>query len=85
VIVSRANTWGSFVHEIVQQSLNDALWDPAAIDAKVDDILKSPRGISEVFRAGINMEEAKREISLRTRGIPTFGKRYFNKEPQVIS
>jgi DNA replication ATP-dependent helicase Dna2 len=81
--ISRANVWGSLVHGIVQQSLKDGRWDSIAIAAKVDQLLKSPNGISEVFRLGISIEEAKREISLRTQGISNFGKRYFGKEPQV--
>jgi DNA replication ATP-dependent helicase Dna2 len=82
--ISRANVWGSFVHEIVQQSLKDGRWDSVAIATKIDELLRSPRGISEIFRAGVNLEEAKREISLRTQGISKFGKLYLAKEPQVI-
>jgi DNA replication ATP-dependent helicase Dna2 len=81
--ISRANVWGSFVHEIVQQSLKDGLWNEVAITAKVDELLRSPRGISELFRAGVNMEQAKQEISLRTKGISNFGKRYLNDVPKV--
>jgi DNA replication ATP-dependent helicase Dna2 len=81
--VSLANVWGNFVHEIVQKSLRDALWDNAAITSKVDNLLKSPRGIAELFRAGINIEQAKREISQRTQGLSGFGKRYMCTEPRV--
>lgn len=53
------------------------------IDNRVNELLKSPRGISEVFRAGVTIEEAKKEISQRTQGIANFGKRYLGKEPKV--
>ena len=67
----------------MQLCFRDSKWSEADILGKIDNILESPRGMSEVFRARVNPAEARQEILLRSRGLASFGSLFLGKSPRV--
>ncbi|KAG6333843.1 hypothetical protein ID866_5248 [Astraeus odoratus] len=78
--VTSALMWGNILHEVMQTCLLANRWDKSWIDDLIDDaILKN---LTELLRFGIGVEEATREVKLRSRGLRAFSERYIAEEPK---
>jgi DNA replication ATP-dependent helicase Dna2 len=74
------------LHEIIQSCLidwvkEDAQWDEREIDRKVENEVK--RGLDDLFRLNVSVDQAKRELKLRAVGLKTFRERYVHETPKV--
>lgn len=76
-----ALVWGNMLHEVMQASLGEGRWEPAWIDAKIDEVIS--KGLSELIKIDIAIEQAKREVSARAKGLVAFADRYISDLPKV--
>ncbi|KAI5999994.1 Dna2-domain-containing protein [Pisolithus albus] len=72
--------WGNILHEAMQTCLLANRWDKAYIDDLIEDIIT--RNLSELVKIGVTIEEAIREVTLRSKGLRVFSKRYIAEEPK---
>ncbi|THH11174.1 hypothetical protein EW146_g8137 [Bondarzewia mesenterica] len=72
--------YGNILHDVFQQSLRSGRWDSRWIENKVDSALNASLG--ELFRVGVSVETARREILDRARGVSAFGKKYIGCTPK---
>ncbi|KAI6019257.1 Dna2-domain-containing protein [Pisolithus microcarpus] len=72
--------WGNILHEVMQTCLLANRWDKAYIDDLIEDIIS--RNLSELVKIGVTIEEAMREVTLRSKGLRVFSKRYIAEEPK---
>lgn len=47
----------------------------------MDEVLGDSFG--ELFRVGVGVQTARKDIMLRAKGVETFGKRYMSEKPKV--
>lgn len=59
------------------------MWSRSEIKNKMEDILRSPSGMEELFRAGVTPEAARIEISERSKGLEFFGQHFISSAPKV--
>ena len=74
------------LHEIMQSCLIDwtkgeSKWDQREIDDKVDKEVK--RGLGDLLRLNVTVDQAKRELKLRAIGLKAFHERYIHNIPRV--
>ncbi|KAI6101441.1 Dna2-domain-containing protein [Pisolithus croceorrhizus] len=72
--------WGNILHEVMQTCLLANRWDKAYIDDLIEDAVS--RNLSELVKIGVTIEEAIREVTLRSKGLLAFSKRYIAEEPK---
>lgn len=73
--------YGNILHEVFQKCLLNNRWDAKWIGEQVDDVLGDSFG--ELFRVGVGVQTARKDIMLRAKGVETFGKRYMSEKPKV--
>ena len=80
--VTPALVWGNILHEVMQTCLSEARWDEEFIDQKIDNVVY--RSLGELLRINIGVEQTKREIKGKARGLQGFAEKYISKHPKVI-
>ncbi|KAH8109923.1 Dna2-domain-containing protein [Phellopilus nigrolimitatus] len=75
-----ALVWGNMLHEIIQRCFTNHRWDAQHIETAVDDIIR--KGLNELVRIGVSVEEAKAELGKRAGGLRTFGDRFIGEIPK---
>ncbi|KAI5995328.1 Dna2-domain-containing protein [Pisolithus orientalis] len=78
--VTPSLVWGNILHEVMQTCLLANRWDKAYIDDLIEDAIS--RNLSELVKIGVTIEEAIREVTLRSKGLRMFSKRYIAEEPK---
>ncbi|KAI6043523.1 Dna2-domain-containing protein [Pisolithus marmoratus] len=78
--VTPSLVWGNILHEVMQTCLLANRWDKAYIDDLIEDAIS--RNLSELVKIGVTIEEAIREVTLRSKGLRMFSKRYIAGEPK---
>lgn len=73
--------YGNILHEVFQKCLLNNRWDAKWIGEQVDEVLGDSFG--ELFRVGVGVQTARKDIMLRAKGVETFGKRYMSEKPKV--
>ena len=78
---SPALAWGNMLHGIMQTCLATQQWD----EFYVEDLIESAvmMNLPEIVKMGTTIEEAKRELKLRSRGLKVFSERYIADTPKV--
>lgn len=56
-------------------------WDEREIDRKVDNEVR--RGLGDLLRLNVSVDQAKRELKLRAIGLKAFRERYIHDIPKV--
>ncbi|KAL4079032.1 Dna2-domain-containing protein [Scleroderma citrinum] len=75
-----ALVWGNILHEVMQTCLLANRWDKSWIDDLIEDnVLKN---LSELVKIGVSIEEATREVKLRSKGLRVFSERYIADKPK---
>ena len=74
------------IHEVMQSCLihwtNGATeWDEREMDNKIDEEVK--RGLGDLLKLNISVDQAKRELKARAVGLQAFQKRYISDMPKV--
>ncbi|KAA1477837.1 Dna2-domain-containing protein [Dentipellis sp. KUC8613] len=74
--------YGNVLHDVFQRCLRQGVWDAATVESWIDGVLRTRQILGELVRVGIGIEEAKREVLQRARGVFGFGSRYIGHVPK---
>ncbi|KIK93881.1 hypothetical protein PAXRUDRAFT_33817 [Paxillus rubicundulus Ve08.2h10] len=78
--VTPALVWGNMLHEVMQTCLTAHRWDQRYVDGLIDDVVM--KSLAEVIKIGLGIDEAKREVKLRSKGLRVFSERYIAETPK---
>ena len=73
--------WGSILHEVMQKCLSESCWDERWIEDRIDEAVRANLG--DLFKLNVSVEDAKREIIGRAKGLQVFSQRYLSETPKV--
>ena len=76
-----ALVWGNMLHEVMQTCLTENKWESSYIDAQIEQVLS--RGLMDLVRINTTINEARRELHERSRGLPAFVAKYLSHIPKV--
>jgi DNA replication ATP-dependent helicase Dna2 len=62
------------IHEVMQTCLASEKWDDNWIQCCIEDVIAGSLPI--LVKIGVEIEEARRELELRAKGLHTFARRY---------
>jgi DNA replication ATP-dependent helicase Dna2 len=62
--------------------MTSACWQESWVDKKIDEGIR--KALADLFRLGVGVDEAKRELRLRAKGLQTFATRYMAEIPRVF-
>ncbi len=79
--VTPALIWGNILHEVMQSCLLEKRWDEEWVDQKIDNAVN--QGLGELLRVNMGIEQAKREVKARARGLKGFSQKYLSDRPKV--
>ncbi|KAJ7593023.1 DNA replication factor Dna2-domain-containing protein [Mycena floridula] len=79
--VTPALVWGNILHTVVQSCLTEGRWDEQWIDDQIDTAARE--GMGELAKVGFDVEQGKREIKGRAKGLQPFGERYISDKPKA--
>ncbi|PBK88865.1 Dna2-domain-containing protein [Armillaria gallica] len=72
--------WGNMLHSVLQACLVADRWDEIWVDDKIDEIVRS--GLSDLVRINTNVDQAKREVKARAKGLHAFSEKYMASSPK---
>lgn len=75
--------WGNMLHSVLQACLVADRWDEIWVDDKIDEIVRG--GLSDLVRINTNVDQAKREVKARAKGLHAFSEKYMASSPKVTS
>ncbi|ESK91611.1 dna replication helicase dna2 [Moniliophthora roreri MCA 2997] len=78
--VSPALVWGHMLHTVFQTCLSSKRWDDVWLDEQIDGAVRA--NLMDLVRINMDVEQAKREVKARAKGIQTFFDRYLSIEPK---
>ncbi|KAF8066980.1 AAA domain-containing protein [Lyophyllum atratum] len=78
--ISPALVWGSMLHEVMQSCLSEGCWESGWIDRKIEEVVL--RGLNELIKIDMTIEQAKREVTMRAKGLSAFSERYISDMPK---
>lgn len=67
----------------MQTCLSEGRWEEEWIDQKIHNSVS--RSLGELLRVNIGVDQAKREIKARAKGLQPFAKKYMSDRPKVGS
>lgn len=67
----------------MQQCLISQRWDEEHIRKVIDE--KLMKGLEDLVKINVTVEQARTELLRRTEGLKTFGRNYIGDSPKVIS
>ncbi|KAG2136828.1 Dna2-domain-containing protein [Suillus cothurnatus] len=73
--------WGNMVHEIMQICMAEQRWDDRFIEGHTEDIIK--KNLAELVKINVSVDEAKREVKARSKGLRVFSERYIAETPKA--
>ena len=79
--VTPSLVWGNFLHEVMQTCLSVARWDDKFINKQISDVAQ--RGLGELLRINMGMEQAITEVKARAMGLRAFADKYIASSPKV--
>ncbi|KAF7984152.1 hypothetical protein HWV62_16810 [Athelia sp. TMB] len=80
--------WGSILHEVMQHCLREGRWELDWIDNKIGQVVRGEaggRGLADLVRLGVSVEEAIREVKARAGGLHGFGEKYIAQKPKPVA
>jgi len=69
------------LHEVMQSCLIHRRWDESWIEERIEQVLR--KGLGELFKIGVGVEEARREVKARAKGLKGFAEKYISEIPKV--
>lgn len=69
------------LHEIMQTCLATQQWDEFYVEDLIENAVM--KNLPEIVKLGTTIEEAKREVKLRSKGLKVFSERYIAQAPKV--
>ncbi len=75
--------WGNMLHSVLQACFVADRWDEIWVDDKIDEIVRG--GLSDLVRINTNVDQAKREVKTRAKGLHAFSEKYMASSPKVTS
>ncbi|KAF9458560.1 DNA replication factor Dna2-domain-containing protein [Collybia nuda] len=72
--------WGNMLHEVMQACFTASRWEKQWIDERIREVIL--RGLNELIKIDIGIEQAARELSARAQGLVEFSKRYLSDVPK---
>ncbi|KAK0235314.1 AAA domain-containing protein [Armillaria nabsnona] len=72
--------WGNMLHSVLQACLVADRWDEIWVDDKIDEIVRG--GLSDLVRINTNVDQAKREVKARAKGLHAFSEKYMASSPK---
>ncbi|KAG1804110.1 Dna2-domain-containing protein [Suillus subaureus] len=73
--------WGNMVHEVMQICMAEQRWDDRFIEGHTEEIIK--KNLAELVKINIGVDEAKREVKARSKGLRVFSERYIAETPKA--
>ncbi|KIK37375.1 hypothetical protein CY34DRAFT_92854 [Suillus luteus UH-Slu-Lm8-n1] len=73
--------WGNVVHEVMQICMAEQRWDDRFIEEHTEEIIK--KNLAELVKINVSVDEAKREVKARSRGLRVFSERYIAETPKA--
>ena len=73
--------WGNMLHEVMETCLCSGRWEETWIDGCINSVVT--KGLAELVKIGVGIDEAKRELNLRAKGLRTFSDKYIADTPKV--
>lgn len=79
--------WGNILHEVMQSCLREGRWDSGWINERIVKVVRGVggRGLGDLVKLGVSIQEAIREVKSRAGGLKAFGEKYMNSTPKVGS
>ncbi|KAK7048375.1 DNA replication helicase [Favolaschia claudopus] len=78
---SPALVWGNILHEVMQACLSSGRWEDAWVEEKVEQVIRDK--ISDIAKISLSVEDARREIKLRAKGLKAFSEKYIADSPKA--
>ncbi|CAL1710756.1 unnamed protein product [Somion occarium] len=72
--------WGNMLHEVMQMCFGDGDWSEKGVDEKIGGVVS--KGLEDLLSINVSVEQAKREVKIRAKGLKTFSERYIAQEPK---
>jgi DNA replication ATP-dependent helicase Dna2 len=69
------------IHEVMQSCLIHRKWNERWIEEKIEDILS--KGLGELVKIGVSVDEGRRELRARAKGLKGFSEKYISQIPKV--
>ncbi|KAJ7212100.1 DNA replication factor Dna2-domain-containing protein, partial [Mycena pura] len=79
--VTPALVWGNILHEVMQSCLTSGRWDDLAVDEKLEEVVREH--ISDIAKINLSVEDARREIKFRAKGLKSFSEKYISDSPKA--
>lgn len=76
-----ALVWGNMLHEVMQSCFTSGRWEESWMNEKIDEIIH--KGLSELLKLEVSIEQAKREVRTRAKGLLAFSQKYLSESPKV--
>ncbi|OAX37312.1 Dna2-domain-containing protein [Rhizopogon vinicolor AM-OR11-026] len=73
--------WGNMLHEVMQTCMAEQRWDGRFIEEYTDGIIK--KNLAELVKINVSIDEAKREVKARSKGLRVFSERYIAETPKA--
>ncbi|KAG1727676.1 Dna2-domain-containing protein [Suillus paluster] len=73
--------WGNMLHEVVQICMAEQRWDERFVEEHTEEIIK--KNIAELVKINVGVDEAKREVKARSKGLRVFSERYIAENPKA--
>ncbi|KAG6836385.1 hypothetical protein H0H93_008591 [Arthromyces matolae] len=75
-----ALVWGNMLHEVMQSCLSENQWETAWVDQKIDEVVL--KGLNELVKINVTIDQAKREVTARAKGLVAFSEKYISDYPK---
>lgn len=79
--ISPALVWGNMLHEVMQSCLSSGHWEESWVQNKIDSVVRD--GLMELVKLNVTVEDAKREVKFRAKGLQAFAQKYISAAPKV--
>ncbi|KAF9010450.1 Dna2-domain-containing protein [Hymenopellis radicata] len=72
--------WGNMLHTVLQAALVADRWEDSWMDDKIDQVVRN--NLSDLLSINFSVDQAKREVKARAKGLQGFSQKYIAKEPK---
>ncbi|KAJ7175873.1 DNA replication factor Dna2-domain-containing protein [Mycena filopes] len=75
-----ALVWGNILHEVMQACMSAGRWEDLWVEEKIEQVIREK--ISDIAKINLSVEDARREIKLRAKGLKAFSEKYISDSPK---
>ncbi|KAG6834502.1 hypothetical protein H0H87_006134 [Tephrocybe sp. NHM501043] len=80
-VTTPALVWGNMLHEVMQACLRKDQWETSRVDNKIKQVILN--GLNEHINIDVTIEQAKREVTTRVKGLLAFPEKCISEWPKV--